>query len=46
MKIVVDANVVISAAIVPGRTREVLLLANAIFLAHQNLRRKCNRTRL
>jgi predicted nucleic acid-binding protein len=37
MKIVVDANVVISAAIVPGRTREVLLLADAIFLAPPEL---------
>lgn len=33
MKIIVDANVVISAAIVDGRTREILLLDDATFLA-------------
>jgi predicted nucleic acid-binding protein len=37
MKIVVDANVVISAAIIAGRTREVILLADATFLAPPEL---------
>lgn len=37
MKIVVDANVVISAAITNGKTREVLLLANSTFLAPPEL---------
>lgn len=37
MKIVVDANVVISAAIVDGRTREILHLGDATFLAPPEL---------
>ncbi len=37
MKIVVDANVVISAAITSGRTREVLCLSDAVFLAPPEL---------
>lgn len=37
MKIIVDANVVISAAIVDGKTREILLLADATFLAPPEL---------
>lgn len=37
MKIVVDANVVISAAIVEGKTREILQLGDATFLAPPEL---------
>lgn len=37
MKIVVDANVVISAAIVAGRTREVISVSDATFLAPPEL---------
>lgn len=37
MKLVVDANVVISAAIVDGKTREILQLGNATFLAPPEL---------
>lgn len=37
MKLVVDANVVISAAIVDGKTREVLQLGNATFLGPPEL---------
>jgi predicted nucleic acid-binding protein len=37
MKIVVDANIVISAAIMPGKTREIITLANATFLAPPEL---------
>lgn len=37
MKIVIDANVVISAAIIAGRTREVILLSDATFLAPPEL---------
>lgn len=37
MKIVVDANVLILAAIANGKTREVLLLANSTFLAPPEL---------
>lgn len=37
MKIVVDANIVISAAIIAGRTREVILLSDAAFLAPPEL---------
>lgn len=37
MKIVVDANIVISAAIVDGETREILQLGNATFLAPPEL---------
>jgi predicted nucleic acid-binding protein len=37
MKIVVDANVIISAAIVDGKTREIIQLGNATFLAPPEL---------
>lgn len=37
MKLVVDANVVISAAITPGKTREVITLSDAVFLAPPEL---------
>lgn len=37
MKFVVDANVVISAAITPGKTREILVLSEADFLAPPEL---------
>lgn len=37
MKLVVDANVLISAAIVDGETREILQLGNATFLATPEL---------
>lgn len=37
MKIVVDANVIISAAIVDGKTREILQLGEATFLAPPEL---------
>lgn len=40
MKIVVDANVVISAAIVDGKTREILQLGNATFLAPPELKQE------
>lgn len=37
MKIVIDANVVISAAIANGKTREIIQLADATFLAPPEL---------
>lgn len=40
MKIVVDANVVMSAAIIAGRTREVILLSDAMFLAPPELEKE------
>jgi predicted nucleic acid-binding protein len=38
MKVVVDANVVISAAITAGRTRKVIFLSDATFLAPPELK--------